>query len=102
MIQQRKIVRCGSLVSRRQIIADAGRIEEACAKFQESQRLDQALGTLLYFGHLLLTGGQTASAWAAFQSAQELAHRRKDKARETIARERAASLEPTLSMLQSR
>jgi hypothetical protein len=81
-------------------LADDGRIEEACAKFKESQRLDPALGTLLYLATCYEQSGKTASAWAAFQSAQELAHNRKDKAREAIARERAAAIEPNLSKLK--
>jgi len=75
------------------------RLEEACVKFQESQRLDPALGTLLYLATCYAQTGKTASAWAAFQSAAEMAQRSKDTARERLAREREKALEAKLSRL---
>jgi len=77
----------------------AERINEACAKFQESERLDPALGTLLHLATCYAQVGKTASAWAAFQSAVEMAHHARDAARESLARERALQLEAKLSRL---
>lgn len=82
------------------ILVESERLEEACVKFQESQRLDPALGTLLYLATCYAQTGKTASAWAAFQSAAEMAQRGKDTARETLAREREKGLEAKLSQLR--
>jgi len=78
-------------------LVEAERFEEGCAKFQESQRLDPALGTLLYLGTCYAQIGRTASAWAAFQSAVEMARRVKDPSRESLARRRERDLEAKLS-----
>jgi hypothetical protein len=74
-------------------------IAEACAKFGESQRLDPQLGTLLHWADCLERNGQTASAWARFRDASELAATRNDR-RQTLAEDRAAKLEPRLSRLR--
>jgi hypothetical protein len=76
----------------------AGKAEQACSKFGESQRLDPQLGTLLHLADCLQKIGRTASAWANFREAADMAARRSDT-REKVARTRAASLEPTLSKL---
>jgi hypothetical protein len=78
-------------------LVESEHLEEACTKFQESQRLEPALGTLLYLATCYAQTGKTASAWAAFQSAEEMAHRGKDTARESLARERGKELEARLS-----
>ena len=83
-----------------QALIEAERLEDACAKFQESQRLEPALGTLLYLATCYVQVGKTASAWAAFQAATEAAHRAKDTARESLARGRARQLEAKLSRLE--
>jgi hypothetical protein len=76
-----------------------GQVAEACLKYAESQRLDPQLGTLLYLADCLEKNGQTASAWAAFREAAELAAQRHD-ARQQVAEERAHALAPRLSKLQ--
>lgn len=76
-----------------------GRIEEACRKYEESQRLDPQLGTLLYLADCLEKLGKTASAWAAFRDAEELAARRGDP-RQKVAAERISALSARLSRLQ--
>jgi hypothetical protein len=81
-------------------LIEADRVEDACLKFQESQRLEPALGTMLYLATCYALAGKTASAWAAFQSVAEAAHRAKDSSRESLARERARQLEAHLSRLE--
>jgi hypothetical protein len=76
----------------------AGKTEQACPKFAESQRLDPQLGTMLHLADCEQKIGHTASAWANFREAAEIAAHRSD-AREKTARARAAALEPTLSKL---
>ncbi len=70
----------------------------ACGKFHESQRLDPQLGTQLHLADCYEKAGKTASAWAAFKDATEIAAKRGD-ARESVARDRAAALEARLARL---
>ena len=78
----------------------------ACAKLQESLQLDRQLGTQLHLGHCHEKQGDLLRAHRAFQGAAELAAARNregaHEAREAVARERAASLEPRLSILELR
>lgn len=75
-----------------------GKVSEACPKFAESQRLDAQLGTLLHLADCLEQNGQTASAWASFRDAAEVATSRNDPRRE-VAEERIRALVPRLSRL---
>ena len=76
-----------------------GKIAQACSKFAESQRLDPQLGTLLHLADCYSQNGQTASAWASFREAGEIAEKRGDP-RQKVAEEHARALEPKLSKLQ--
>lgn len=78
---------------------DAQQYPEACKSFTESQKLDPSVGTLLNLGLCNEKQGKTASAWAAYKEAAQLAATRGDKTREDAARGFAAKLEPTLSRL---
>jgi hypothetical protein len=70
----------------------------ACQKLAESNRLDAGLGTVLWLADCYEKNGQSASAWAEFREAQDLAAKNHD-AREKIARERADRLQPMLSKM---
>jgi serine/threonine-protein kinase len=72
---------------------------EACAKFAASHEMDPALGTLLNLANCYEQAGRTASAWAAFREAGDLAKTAGDIKRATVARERAAGLDPKLLRL---
>ena len=74
------------------------RATEACPKYAESQRLDPQLGTLLHLGACYVKVGKTASAWASFKDAADLAARKHDE-REAVARQYLAVLELQLSRL---
>jgi hypothetical protein len=76
-----------------------GKIADACLKYAESQRLDPQLGTLLHLADCLEKNGQTASAWASFREAVEVAEKRNDPRREA-AEQRITALVPRLSKLQ--
>jgi hypothetical protein len=78
---------------------DAGHYEEACSKFQASQRLDPAVGTLLNLGRCFEKSGMTASAWATYRQVQAVAIREADPRRQQAAHERELALEKRLSML---
>jgi serine/threonine-protein kinase len=72
------------------------RYEEACAKFEASQQLDEGLGTMLYLADCYEKAGKTASAWATFEEAASRARTEGQTQREDIAKVRAAALEPQL------
>lgn len=80
-------------------LGEEGRIAEACVKFNESQKLDPALGTLLHLAACYEAEGKTASAWAAFDAASDLAAQAGQSERAQLARERASALERALHHL---
>ncbi len=49
-----------------------GNVREACRKFEESQRLDPAVGTVINLAACLEKLGRLASAWEKWQQAQRL------------------------------
>ena len=73
--------------------------EGACPKLEESERLDPAVGTLLYLGECYERVGKTASAWATFREAASLAGTSNQADRARVASGRAQELEPKLSRL---
>jgi hypothetical protein len=81
----------------------AGNLAAACPKYDESQRRRPDLDTLLKVADCYELVGKTASAWAAFREAKEMAaHQRgsgPSEPREEIARARIAALDPKLSRL---
>jgi hypothetical protein len=76
----------------------AGETTAACPKYAESERLDPELGTLLHLGECYAKIGKTASAWASFKEAADIAGQRSDPRAPKI-RERIAVLEKNLSNL---
>lgn len=82
----------------RKLMAE-GKLAEACASFDESQKLAPATGTLLNLGNCFEKAGRSASAWAAFRQAAVSARQSNQADRETYARDRAAQLEPNLARL---
>ncbi len=80
-------------------LMEAGRVSEACAKLNESYRLDPAAGTLLNLGVCHEKEGKIASAWGEFR--QSIADARKNNRpdREKLASDRVAVIEPELPFL---
>jgi len=70
--------------------------ERACPKFAASQRLDGGYGTLYNLGNCYELTGKTASAWATFGQARDLARRDGQAPRVEKAERRTAALEPRL------
>jgi serine/threonine-protein kinase len=73
--------------------------EGACARFAESLRLDAGIGVKLHLADCYEHLGRTASAWATFREAGEMATREGDEQRADVAKRHAAALEPVLSTL---
>jgi serine/threonine-protein kinase len=73
--------------------------KEACEKLETSQRIEPAVGTLLYLGECYERLGRTASAWATFREASSLAQASGQTDRARIAGQRADKLEPDLAYL---
>lgn len=78
-------------------LMEEGKDAEACPKLEQSQKLDPAVGTLLYLGLCYERIGKTASAWAAYRSASEASRKANQPERRKIALERAEKIEPLLS-----
>jgi hypothetical protein len=77
----------------------AGRYQEACPKFEESERLDPGIGTQFNLADCYEHTDRIASAWALFLDVASSAGGTGQLARESVARRRASALEPKLSKL---
>lgn len=80
-------------------LLDKGTVGEACRKFEASQRLDPAAGTLLNLAVCHEKEGRTASAWYEFTDALAAARRDNRPERAKLAEEHIAKLEPQLLRL---
>lgn len=78
----------------------AGRVEEGCKKLEASHALDPGTGTLIHIGDCYEKLGRTASAWARFRDAASRAAREARGDWESIAKTRAAELEPKLARVR--
>src|SRR6187402_2826619 len=76
-----------------------GNFAEACPKFEISQRVEPAVGTMLYLAECYEKTNRSASAWAMFREAASLAETSGQTERMKTAQARAARLEPRLSWL---
>ena len=83
-------------------LMERGAFDPACAKFEASERLDPAVGTLLNLGDCLERGGKAASAWARFRDAEAMASQQHQADRAAVARGRAAKLDGRLCRLAVR
>jgi hypothetical protein len=72
---------------------------EACPKLEESQRVDPAVGTLLYLAECYERTGRTASAWATFREAASAAGNTGQQDRARVADKRAKDLDAKISRL---
>jgi len=78
---------------------DAKRYAEACALFEESQRLAPASGTLLNLADCYQQLGRLAKASETFAAAFESARRSGNVARQQVAQKRSEALAPRLAHL---
>ena len=79
-----------------------GKTDEACTKLGRSYELEAALGTLLNLAVCHDKQGKTASAWAEFNSAVDLADKARDPARKRFALEQVKATSARLSRLMVR
>jgi tetratricopeptide (TPR) repeat protein len=76
-----------------------GKFDDACPKLRASQELDPGYGTLWNLGECLSKQGKTASAWATFREAADMARKAEQSERVEKAERRASELEPRLEKL---
>ena len=79
-------------------LAKQGKLVEACPLYEASYHADPKLGALLHAADCEEKIGRTATAWAEFTDAIELAAKLADP-RVDVAKRRAAALEPKLAKL---
>lgn len=72
------------------------KLAEACAKFEESHRLDPGVGALLNLAACQEQRGRIASAWGHYRDAEAQLRSAGDARRAQFARGRADALEPRL------
>ncbi|MCL2447687.1 MAG: hypothetical protein FWD17_01935 [Polyangiaceae bacterium] len=82
----------------RRLLAE-GRVDEACPKFEQSQRLDPGIGTKFHLADCLQRQGRTSTAWTLFQEVAAEAAERSQGGRARVARERAEALAPHVPKL---
>lgn len=75
---------------------DTGRLVEACAAFEASNRIEPRAGTLLRLGDCHEARGQLASAWSAYNDAKA---RATDPRKKKLATGRVNAIEPRLSQI---
>ena len=74
--------------------------KEACPLFEESEKLDPQMGTLLNLAICHENIGRVASAWGEFRAVEQMAQVAGRDDRVKLAHERAAKLEPRLPRLK--
>ncbi len=88
-----------ALFERGRALMQEGRVAEACAKFEESNRLDPGIGTQFNLAACYEELGRFASAYALFTEVAAVTRQAGQQDRERVARERAAALKPKLDQL---
>jgi hypothetical protein len=78
------------------------RFPESCQRFQASQHMDPASGTLLALAYCEEKAGRLATAFREYTAAMTLAAREQHAERRVAAAERAAALKPRLSTVTVR
>ncbi|MEZ4446002.1 MAG: tetratricopeptide repeat protein [Polyangiaceae bacterium] len=93
-----KVADAEALFNQGKVAREAGDYVTACRKFEDSQRLDPQLGTLINLADCYEQQGRWATAWARYGAALELAEKRRDD-RIDFVREGKARVEPKMPKL---
>lgn len=80
-------------------LSEAGKYEEACSKFEESDKLDHAMNTLFNLADCYQKIGRITSAWEAYSKVASEARQAGKDALKSDAQARADSLKPRISKL---
>jgi hypothetical protein len=83
-------------------LLDAGKIDPACEKLEESQKLDPAGGTLLNLARCHELQGKIATAWTDFQGVLEMSKRARRPDRMAHAKKKIDELGPKVPYLTLR
>src|SRR5258706_9587445 len=78
-------------------LAKAGKLDEACHKFEESLALDALTGTQVNLADCFEKTGKLRRAWREFDAAATESLRTGNATRADFARKRATALEPRLA-----
>lgn len=73
-----KVADAEALFNKAKDLRDAGNYGQACPLFEDSQRLDPQLGTLINLADCYEKQGKWATAWARYKAAIEIAEKRGD------------------------
>jgi hypothetical protein len=92
-------VQAQSLFEEGRKLLQAGKLAEACAAFESSQKLDPAVTTLLNLADCRERNHQLATAWGTFSDANRLARTGNNAKLAGVASSHARKLEPRLSKL---
>lgn len=95
-----KLTDAEELFRRAKALMNEKKDKEACPLFEESERLDPQMGTLLNLAICHENIGRVASAWGEFRAVEQMAKVANREDRIKLARERAAKLEPRLPRLK--
>jgi len=88
-----------SLFDEGRALLAAGKLAQACAAFDSSQKLDPAVTTLLNLADCREQNHQLATAWGAFVDAKRMAKSANNAKLARVANNHAQKLEPRLSKL---
>jgi len=92
-------VQAQSLFDEGRKLLQAGKLAEACAAFESSQKLDPAITTLLNLADCREQNHQLATAWGTFVDANRMARDKSNDKLAKVANNHAKKLEPRLSKL---
>jgi hypothetical protein len=92
--------RADALFREGQDLLTAGQIATACARLEESQRLDPKIGRLLNVAYCHEKLGRVATAWSEYNQAAALALQTKQAEREAFARKQATELAQKLPFIR--
>lgn len=94
--------RAAQLFSEGRELKAAGKIDEACARFETSWRAERATGTELNLADCRERQGRLLEAWQLFDEAAQISEREGNTTRATFARNRARALDARLMTLDIR